>query len=113
MHTITRMLIWENVSILNINGIEMSIFDVSITATMTGKLLNVEELCIELPSRIKMRVTQQTEEIFACTGEGSNPASVSTQAIVLTVDTDAMLIAGAWRASSCISMIGTRHRWRW
>ena len=44
MHTITRMLIWENVSILNINGIEMSIFDVSITATMTGKLLNVEKL---------------------------------------------------------------------
>ena len=67
MHTITRMLIWENVSILNINGIEMSIFDVSITATMTGKLLNVEKLCIELPSRIKMRVTQQTDEIFACT----------------------------------------------
>ena len=38
-----------------------------------------------------------------------NPSHI----IVLTVDTDAMLIAGAWRASSCISMIGTRHRWRW
>ena len=117
MHTITRMLIWENVSILNINGIEMSIFDVSITATMTGKLLNVEELCIELPSRIKMRETQQTDEIFACTVHWTRQqSSISinpSHIIVLTVDTDAMLIAGAWRASSCISMIGTRHRWRW
>ena len=100
----------------------MSIFDVPRTATVRPSqarcwMLRILLEAIEVLSRIKMRVTQQTDEIFACTVHRTRQqSSISinpSHIIVLTVDTDAMLIAGAWRAPSCINMIGTRHRWRW